>query len=448
MNKQAELRSKDFPATPTDPMELERDINEKFGSDINPVRNLSTYSTPVMEKDVFTFMKRYINKNLIDSRSYKSLETLKKELISMVSLLFNLDAPYGEVTSGSSESIFISLLAHKFMWIEKHGQPGKKLNMVMGYNAHTCFNKFAKFFDVEVRKVDLNNNFEIDIERVESCIDDHTFCIVGVVCSTETGALDDIARLEKIAGRHDIPLHVDAASGGFFLPFVRDDIIFDFRLKGVKSLNISGHKYGLVFPGIGIALIRRESVPEELKSKIAYLASGPLTHINLLCTQNSSFMVGWYYNIRRLGFEGYRKIMLDLKRKDNYLRSEIRGIKGLRLAADSLFPVVAITSRNIKSISRRLRENQWIQNPYTVGSTDVEIIRIVVKLGMDDELIQELIHDIRSAASAVCTKEASVFDIGEEGGRREQGDAGTVNRPYHKFSESRVKSPVYSLSPH
>jgi glutamate decarboxylase len=445
MDNPAAFRSKGFPAAATDPMELGQNINEMFGSDIDPIRNLGTYSTPVMDKDVFKFMQRYINKNIIDSRSYRSVGTIKKDLISMVSGLFNLDDPYGEVTSGSSESIFISLLAHKFRWIEKHGRPRKKLNLITGYNAHSCFSKFAKFFDVDIRKVELNNNFEIDTEYVESNIDNHTFCIVGVVCSTETGSLDDIVRLNKIAARHDMPLHVDAASGGFFLPFVRDDIIFDFRLKSLKSLNISGHKYGLVFPGIGMILIRREAVPEKLKSKISYLASGPLTHINLLCTQNSSFMVGLYYNIKRLGFEGYRKIMRDLKTKDNYLRSEIRRIKGIQLASDSLFPVIAITSDNIKQVSMRLRKNQWIQNPYTVASTDVEVIRIVVKPGMDDALLRELICDLRSAGS-VCLNNTGILDNIEKGVYREQDEAETLLRQYREFSDSYAKMPTYPPS--
>jgi glutamate decarboxylase len=438
MDEPSAFRSKGFPVAAADPLELEREIEEKFSLDIDPIRNLGTYSTPVMDKDVFKFMKRCINKNIIDSRSYGSLEKIKKDLISMVSVLLNLEDPFGEITSGSSESIFISLLAHKFMWVEKHGRPGKKLNMITGYNAHSCFNKFAKFFDVEMRKVGLNNNFEIDFEHIDSYIDDHTFCIVGVVCSTETGALDDIARLGKIAGRHDIPLHVDAASGGFFLPFVRDDIIFDFRINSVKSMNISGHKYGLVFPGIGITLIRRGSVPEKLRSEIAYLASGPLTHINLLCTQNSSFMVGWFYNIKRLGYEGYRKVMRDLKTKAKYLRSEIRRMKGIHLASDSFFPVVTITSEKIKQISRYLREKHWIQTPYTVASTDLEIIRIVVKHGMDNALLEAFISDLRRARTVCAVKERAIDDD-IEGVRYEQGEAEMLLKQYNEFSESREK---------
>jgi glutamate decarboxylase len=441
MYKPSVLRSKEFPVTGTDPMELEQEFDEKFSSDIDPIRNLGTYSTPVMDKNVFNIMQKYVNKNSIDSRSYRSLETIRKDLISMVSLLLNLDDPYGEVMSGSSESIFISLLAHKFMWIERHGRPRKKLNMVTGYNVHNCFNKFAKFFDVDIRKVELNNKYEINTDIVESYIDDHTFCIVGVVCSTETGSLDDIAQLGKIAGKHDIPLHVDAASGGFFLPFVRSDIIFDFRLNSVKSMNISGHKYGLIYPGIGIALIRRESVPYKLKSKITYLASGPLTHINLLCTQNSSFMVGWYYNIKRFGFRGYRKIMRDLKTKAEYLRSEIERIRGIQLASHSLFPVVAITSKHIKQISRYLKERHWIQNPYKVASTDTEIIRIVVKPGMEDALLKELVNDLRRAGT-VCLKNASVSDDAKNvvcekntrrpwGGHRLPKDGRTGSVPMH-----------------
>ena len=133
--------SKGFPATPTDPVDLKRDINKKFSPDTSPIRNLGTYSTPVMEQDALEFMNRYIDKNLVDSKSYRSLVPLKKELIGMVSQLVNLDTPYGDVTSGSSESIFLFLLAHKFRWVEKHIRPGKKLNMIVGYNAHNCFNK-------------------------------------------------------------------------------------------------------------------------------------------------------------------------------------------------------------------------------------------------------------------------------------------------------------------
>ena len=292
-----------FPKTQSTKAQLKK-ISDEIDQDPNPLKNLGTYSTPMMEREAFKIMCKSINKNLVDSSAYTHIGKHKDELLKMISHLLHGKDVRGEITSGSSESIYIAMMAHKLKWIEKHGQPTKKLNFVVGIHTHNTFEKFAKFFDVEMRSIPLNSKHSIDTSVVEEYIDDHTICVVGIACSTELAVTDNLKALDSIARKHRIPLHIDGASGAFYLPFVAPDFKFDFRLKSVESINISGHKFGLTFPGVGCILIKNTAIPKELFSEINYLASGELKHINLLCTQNAAFMEGWHYTIKNLGFNG------------------------------------------------------------------------------------------------------------------------------------------------
>ncbi|MBU0615181.1 MAG: aminotransferase class V-fold PLP-dependent enzyme [Nanoarchaeota archaeon] len=393
-----------FPQKSTDHKQLFNELSNLLDSGFNPVMNLGTYSNPYMEADAFDLMKKVINKNLVDCRIYAGLSRIKTELIGMLGSLFNLDNPYGEVTSGSSEAVFISLLAHKLKWAEEHGNMARP-NLIVGVNAHNCFDKFARFFDVEIRKVPLGMDLAMDASSVEARVDKNTFCIVGTACSSEAGAMDDIIKLDRIAARHHIPLHVDAASGGFFLPFADMSAEFDFRLSSVMSMNISGHKFGLVFPGIGIVIIRPEAMPSSLTSEIGYLSGGSSKHINLLCTQNSAFMVGLYYNLRRFGHDGYSSIMHSLMVNKGFLIEKLIGL-GLEIV-DSRFPVFLIRSNTVdlSQLSHNLKIKGWVQNPYIITGTDHEVIRVVIKLGMDKPLLERLVTDVKESLNLCSHKD-------------------------------------------
>jgi len=401
-----------FPNTQAEKELIISSMKKELDKDPNPLMNLGTYSTPTMESEVEGLIKRVINKNLIDSTAYKAVDKYKKELISMVADLLNCKKYVGEVTSGSSEAVFISLLAHKFNWIKKNGEPKGRLNFVCGDNVHSCFDKFSKFFDVDIRKVPVTQKFEVNTALMGDYIDNNTFCLIGVIGTSETGAVDDIEEINRIASEHNIPVHVDGASGAFTLPFTNPEFNFDFKLNNVKSINISGHKFGMTFPGTGMVLIKKDSFPQGMESSIAYLSSGSLSHMNLLCTQNPAFMIGWYYNIRRLGHEGYSEIMIGLQKKANNLRLELRKM-GLKVVNDSMLPVILFTSDkyNLDEMSRALNEKGWIQSPYIVTGTDTKGIRIVIKVGITDEMLNNFLIDLDGIMNAEKISQIKIVDL-------------------------------------
>ncbi|HEX7468408.1 MAG TPA: glutamate decarboxylase, partial [Methanobacterium sp.] len=237
-------------------------IHDELNLDGNPALNLASFVTTWMEPEADKLIMESIGKNYVDNDEYPQTEVIQDRVVNMLARLFNAPEDChstGSGTIGSSESIMLGLLAHKWTWRkrrEAEGKPTNKPNIVMGADVHTVWEKFARYFDVELKLIPLREDiYTITAQDVVDEIDENTIAVGAVVGTTFTGQMDPIdeinnalLEIKKTKG-WDIPIHVDGASGGFILPFLYPDILWDFRLEQVKSINVSGHKYGLVYPG-------------------------------------------------------------------------------------------------------------------------------------------------------------------------------------------------------
>ena len=252
---------------PTDAMRL---VDEDLNLEGDPQRNLATFVTTWMEPEAQRIIAENLHRNFIDHAEYPISAEIEQRCVRMLADLFNAPGPTtGCRTQGSSEAIMLGALSLKWKWKERRQAANlstDRPNLVFGGDVHVVWEKFCRYFDVEPRIVPLEENkYTIGPEDVEPHLDENTIGVAAVLGTTFTGHMDDIVGINNllldIKNRRDldIPLHVDGASGGFVWPFLYPDSPWDFRLEQVRSINVSGHKYGLVYPGIGWLIFREES---------------------------------------------------------------------------------------------------------------------------------------------------------------------------------------------
>ncbi|KAL0541775.1 hypothetical protein IC582_021832 [Cucumis melo] len=293
-------------------------INDELMLDRNPRLNLASFVTTWMEPECDMLIMDSINKNYVDMDEYPVTTELQKRCVNMIANLFN--APLGDSDAAvSSEAIMLAGLAFKRKWQNKRkaeGKPYDKPNIVMGANVQVCWEKFARYFEVELKEVKVREGYYVmDPVQAVEVVDENTICVAAILGSTYNGEFEDVKLLNdllveknKVSG-WDTPIHVDAASGGFIAPFLYPELEWDFRLPLVKSINVSGHKYGLVYAGIGWVIWRtKEDFPEELIFHINYLGADQPT-FTLNFSEGSSQIIAQYYQPIRLGYEGYRNVM-------------------------------------------------------------------------------------------------------------------------------------------
>src|SRR5450759_1562958 len=300
------------------------------------------------------------------------------------------------------------------------GLPAERPNMVMGADVHTCWEKFARYFEVEARVAPMEEGrYTIAAAQVEPLLDEHTIAVAGLLGTTFTGQMDDLesinellARVESERGLH-IPLHIDAASGGFVVPFSQPDLEWDFRLSQVRSINVSNHKFGLVYPGMGTVVFRdRSDLPEELVFHINYLG-GDMPNYSLNFSRPSNSVVLQYFNFLRRGRTGYEEIVANTLSNARSLASKLGTIDGLELLNDgSTFPIVALRASDpaadsgaldLTALSHRLRERGWIVPAYTLppNAEHVTVLRMVVKESFSRDMVDMLAHDVHEAVHSL-----------------------------------------------
>ncbi|MCB1249014.1 MAG: glutamate decarboxylase, partial [Acidimicrobiales bacterium] len=273
-----------FPEEGMDPDAAYQILHTGLMLDGNPTLNLASFVTTYMEPQAEQLIHETLNKNHIDHEEYPAASLVEEACVHMLGSLYNAPDPaevVGVATIGSSEAIMLGLLAHKWTWKlrrEAAGLDASKPNVVFGAETHVVWDKFAKYFDVEMRKIPMQpDRYVLTAADVEPYLDENTIAVGAVLGTTHIGESDPIVELNDLLLRvkadkgWDIPLHVDGASGGFIAPFAHPDFLFDFRLEQVWSINVSGHKYGLVYPGIGWLVFRdRSKLPEELVFSVNY----------------------------------------------------------------------------------------------------------------------------------------------------------------------------------
>jgi glutamate decarboxylase len=389
-------------------------IHDELNLDGNPALNLASFVTTWMEPEADKLIMESIGKNYVDNDEYPQTEVIQDRVVNMLARLFN--APEnchstGSGTIGSSESIMLGLLAHKWTWRkrrEAEGKPTDKPNIVMGADVHTVWEKFARYFDVELKLIPLREDiYTITAQDVVDEIDENTIAVGAVVGTTFTGQMDPIEdinnallEIKKTKG-WDIPIHVDGASGGFILPFLYPDILWDFRLEQVRSINVSGHKYGLVYPGIGWLVFKdKTDLPEELIFKINYLG-GLMPNYSLNFSKGSSTIIAQYYNFIRLGIEGYKNIMENMQENARYLASKLEECGRFEVInKEVVFPLITAKLKNCEfnvfHLSEKLRERGWIVPAYTLpaNADDIAVLRMVVKESFSKDMVEMLFKDI------------------------------------------------------
>ena len=401
----------------------QRIILDELNFDANPALNTASFVTVWMEPEADELLKRTSDINFIDFHEYPTTRTIHQRVINMMGNLLNAPAADGDpeaaaigtATVGSSEAIMLALLAHKWAWRklrQAQGLDASKPNVIFGADVHSCWEKFALYFDVEARVVPLQpGKYVIGPADVEPLIDENTIAVGVVVGTTFTGQNDDFTGINDLLIRvreergWDIPIHVDGASGGFIMAFVHPEIAWDFRLAQVRSINVSNHKYGLVYPGMGCVIFRDAScVDEELIFKINYLG-GEMQNFSLNFSRSASQIFLQYYNFLRLGREGYRRIMANIMRNARHLAERILASGRFELLADiNYLPVVVLRLRDdsrytVFQICEILRERGWSVPAYTLppDAETVAVMRVVVKENFSRDMADIFARDLENA---------------------------------------------------
>ncbi len=393
-------------------------VHDELNLDGNPALNLASFVTSWMEPQADLLAAETLAKNLIDQDEYPQTEVVHRRVVSMIGRLFHAPAGSGSTgtaTIGSSEAIMLAMLAHKRSWQRRReaaGEPIDRPNVVMGADVHTCWEKFARYFEVEARVVPMQEGrFTIGAADVEPLLDERTIGVAGLLGTTFTGQMDDLASIDALLGRVEserglrIPLHVDAASGGFLTPFSEPELAWDFRLANVRSINVSNHKFGLVYPGMGTVVFREESdLPQELVFHINYLG-GDMPNYSLNFSRPSNSVILQYFTFLRLGVEGYREIVSSVLANARALAEKLGASEGLQLVNDAKqFPIVVVRAEDpqkldLTLLSRVLRERGWIVPAYTLppDAEHITVLRMVIKENFSRDMVDMLAHDIGAA---------------------------------------------------
>ncbi len=407
-----------LPDDPLDPQAAYRFIHDELMLDGSSRLNLATFVTTWMDPEAEKLMAETFDKNMIDKDEYPATAAIESRCVSMVADLFHAEdlrdddpaSACGVSTIGSSEAVMLAGLALKWRWREKVGDwKGRTPNLVMGANVQVVWEKFCRYFDVEPRYLPMaEDRYVITPEQVLANVDEDTIGVVGILGTTFTGELEPIAEicaaLDQLAQEKglDIPVHVDAASGGFVVPFLHPDLHWDFRLPRVVSINVSGHKYGLTYPGIGFVVWRsKEHLPEDLVFRVNYLG-GDMPTFTLNFSRPGNQVVGQYYNFLRLGRAGYTQIMRCLSDTARWIGDELRGSEHFEVITDgSAIPVIACRLKGKRpytefDVSHALRAYGWQVPAYTMpeGATDIAVLRVVVREGFSADLARALRDDL------------------------------------------------------
>lgn len=392
-------------------------INDELMLDGNPRLNLASFVTTWMEPECDKLMMAAINKNYVDMDEYPVTTELQNRCVNMIARLFNApledsETAVGVGTVGSSEAIMLAGLAFKRKWQNKRkaeGKPFDKPNIVTGANVQVCWEKFARYFEVELKEVKLSEGYYVmDPVKAVEMVDENTICVAAILGSTLNGEFEDVKLLNDLLAEKnketgwDTPIHVDAASGGFIAPFLYPELEWDFRLPLVKSINVSGHKYGLVYAGIGWVIWRnKEDLPEELIFHINYLGADQPT-FTLNFSKGSSQVIAQYYQLIRLGFEGYRNVMENCQENAMVLKEGLEKTGRFNIVSkDEGVPLVAFSLKDHKrhdefEVAEMLRRFGWIVPAYTMpaDAQHITVLRVVIREDFSRTLAERLVLDI------------------------------------------------------
>ena len=379
--------------------------------------NLATFVTTYMPTLGAKLMADTADKNMIDKDEYPQTAEIESRCVNILADMWNSpdhEQATGCSTTGSSEAAMLGGMALKWRWRErmrKAGKPTDRPNLVMGINVQVCWDKFCRYWDVEPRLVPMEGNrFHLEPEQAVALCDENTIGVVAILGSTFDGSYEPVKEiaaaldtLEEEKGLY-VPVHVDGASGGFVAPALQPDLEWDFRIDRVQSINASGHKYGLVYPGVGWAVWRNEdALPRDLVFDVNYLG-GHMPTFALNFSRPGSEVVAQYYMFTTLGREGYRRIMEGAQNVATHISGEVAKLGPYELISEGRdLPVFAfalnpgVENYTVFDVSDRLRQYGWLVPAYTFPENreDLSALRIVIRAGMTMEMADHLLTDIR-----------------------------------------------------
>jgi glutamate decarboxylase len=405
-------------------------VHDELMLDGNARLNLATFVTTWMEQQATHLMSETLEKNMIDKDEYPRTAELEARCVRMLAELWRAPHPHTAIgcsTTGSSEACMLAGLAMKRRWQHRRraeDKPADRPNIVMGINVQICWDKFANYWDVEPRLVPMEGNrFILSADEAVKLCDENTIGVVAILGSTFDGAYEPVAEIcaalddfENRTGIH-VPVHVDGASGGMIAPFCDPDLDWDFRLERVVSINTSGHKYGLVYPGVGWVVWRdQDALPDELVFRVNYLG-GDMPTFALNFSRPGAHVVAQYYNFIRLGYAGYRRVQQECRDVAMSMARHIGDIGPFRLLTDgSQLPVFAftltdeVTNYSVFDVSAALREGGWLVPAYTfpANRTDLAALRIVVRNGFSHDLAEMLVEDLKRGVTLLERQSAPI----------------------------------------
>ncbi|MFT0893087.1 glutamate decarboxylase [Pseudochelatococcus sp. G4_1912] len=415
------LEKSKFPVKERDPHNVFAAVRDELMLDGNSRQNLATFCQTWVDEEIHDLMELSIDKNMIDKDEYPQTAEIEARCVRMIADLWNspdAENTLGCSTVGSSEAAMLGGLALKWQWRKKRqaaGLPTDKPNLICG-PVQICWHKFARYFDVELREIPLDGDrYIMNAEEVIKRVDENTIGVVPTLGVTFTGQYepvkavhDALDKLQKEKGL-DIPIHVDGASGGFLAPFCAPDLPWDFRLPRVKSINSSGHKFGLAPLGVGWVVWREaKDLPEDLIFNVNYLG-GNMPTFALNFSRPGGQVIAQYYNFLRLGREGYAKIQNACYDTALYLSKEIGKLGPFEIIFDGnskegipamcwkLKDAKGIGGYTLYDLADRLRSRGWQVPAYSMPANreDLVVQRILVRHGVSRDLACLLMDDIK-----------------------------------------------------
>ncbi len=431
----------EFPAHRTIPEFAFQAVKDELLLDGNSRQNLATFCQTWEEPQIHQLMDLSINKNLMDKDEYPQSAEVERRCVHMLADLWN--APdsantVGASAIGSSEACMLAGLAAKWRWRKKRaaaGLPTDKPNMVCG-PVQVVWHKFARYWDIEMREIPMSpGKYCMDVEQMLERIDENTMLVVPTFGVTYTGAYEPVAELAAALDTLqadlgiDVDLHIDGASGAFLAPFCAPEVVFDFRLPRVKSISTSGHKFGLAPLGVGWVIWRDTAeLPEELIFHVSYLG-GDMPDFQINFSRPAGQIIAQYYNFIRLGREGYQQIHQTSYDCGAYLAAEVVKLGPFELLCDSqpTTGIPTVTWRikegedpgfTLYDLADRLRARGWQVPAYPLTGTasDIVVQRVLVRQGVDRDLLSLLLMDIAGAIAHFEKHPVSVTMSSEEAG--------------------------------
>ena len=413
-----QLPKNELPETTSDPKVIRQLVLDELFMDGNARQNLATFCTTYIEDEVHELMDLSIDKNMIDKDEYPQTSEIEHRCVSILANLWHSpekEDTIGCSTTGSSEAAMLGGLALKWQWRKRREAEGKSTNnpnIVCG-PVQICWHKFARYFDVEIREIPITKDeLGMNPDKLNNYCDENTIGVVATLGSTFTGIYEpvqEIAKaLDKIQNEKglDIPIHVDGASGAFIAPFIQKKLKWDFCIERVKSINASGHKFGMAPLGVGWIIWRTVGdLPKDLIFNVDYLG-GQMPTFALNFSRPAGQIISQYYNFLRLGRDGYTTIQSECASTAQYLGKQLGEIDILEILYDGHggIPAVCYSLKDeakagfsLYDLSDRLRMHGWQIASYPLPSdrNNMTVQRVLIRHGVSRDMIFLLLRDFR-----------------------------------------------------